>query len=263
MYIDIHTHLDHDNFNTDRDEVVKRARDAGVKLIINNGVNPVTNRLTLEYAKKYDIVEAALGIYPVEALSKEIEQMGISNWLVKPFDMGEELTFIEHQAKTKKIVAFGEVGLDFHSVGRETENSQKSVFQRFIDLSEKYKLPLIIHSRKAEQDVFDMLQSSNARKAVFHCFTGRVSLAKKIIDKGYSFSIPPLVVRNQQFQGLVQEIPTSRILTETDAPYLGPDPGKRNEPMNVISSVDIIAKLKKVEPEEMKKMIYMNYKNLF
>jgi len=255
--IDVHTHLDHPKFKDDLDEVIQRAKKAGLKAIINNGIDPETNRFTLELAKKYDIVKASLGIYPPEVLEAEIKQYGL-NTKLKPFDIDEEIEFIKKNKKN--IIALGEVGLDY---SQETKKQpQKELFQKFIELSEKTKLPLSVHSRKAESEVIEMLESSKA-KPVLHCFCGKIKLAKKAADLNYSFSIPCNIVNSQQFQRLVQEVNINQLLTETDAPYLGPIKQERNEPANVIHTIKKIAEIKRFEPEEVANNIFYNYQRLY
>ena len=248
LLVDAHAHLDHCKFEKDLDEVIQRAKDNDVKAIINNGINPEKNRITLELAEKYDIVKAALGLYPIEALEMSEE------------DIDKELEFI---SKNKdKIVALGEVGLDYHW-DKEKHDKQKKLFEKIIGLSEKLKKPLIVHSRNAEQDVLDMIESSNVKKVVLHCFGGSFDLTNKANDMNLFFSIPANVTRSNHFQKIVKEVNINKILTETDSPYLSPEPGKRNEPANIVKSVEKIAELKKMDVIEVANNIFMNYKDLF
>ncbi len=247
LLVDVHTHLDHCKFKNDLDKVIDNAKRNNVKVIINNGIDIKKNRETLELAKKYDIVKSALGLYPIEALK------------LKDEEVDEELEFI---SKNKdKIVAIGEGGLDYHWDKKEHDR-QKKIFEKIIKLAEKLKKPLIVHSRMAEKDALDLLESSNA-KVVLHCFNGNFDLVKKADKLGYYFSIPTNVVRSEQFQKIVSMININKILTETDSPYLSPFPGKRNEPCNIIESVKKIAEIKKMDKEEVANNIFMNYKNLF
>lgn len=237
MYVDVHCHLDHELLKVD--EVIKRARKAGVKKIITNGVNPRTNRIALELANKYNEVEAALGIYPDEA-----------------GDIDEEINFI----RENKIVAIGEIGLDYaEEVDRER---QKSVFEKQLKLAEELKLPVIVHSRKAELDVIEMLEERKL-KVIMHCFCGKKNLVKRVRDNKWYFSIPTNVVRAQNFQQIVSNVPMNQILTETDAPFLSPFRGEVNEPANVVESVKVISRIKEMEQEEVKNMIYYNFQRVF
>ena len=248
LLVDVHAHLDHCKFKQDLDMVIERARKNNVKSIINNGINPEKNKITLELAKKYDIVKAALGLYPTDAIKMKEEEID------------KELEFIKKNKN--KIVAIGEIGLDYHWDLKQ-HDKQKEIFEKIINLAEKIKKPLIIHSRKAEEDTINLLESSNVKKTVLHCFNGNFSLVKKADDLGYYFSIPTNVTRSEQFQKIVNLININKILTETDSPYLSPFPGQRNEPCNIVYSIKKIAEIKNMNVEEVANNIFMNYKNLF
>ncbi len=256
LFIDIHCHIDHPRFN-DLDKTIENARKAGLKIILTNGINPETNRKTLEIAKKYDIVKPALGIYPVNQLVKEIKE-GTYPIKVEEFDVDSEISFIEKNKDN--ILAIGESGLD--GLDRKNILEQKSVFEKLIKLSEKIKKPIIIHSRKAEQDVIDMIESSNA-KVLLHCFSGRKHLVKKAADLGYYFSIPTNVVRAQNFQIITQIVDINQLFCETDAPYLSPFKEKRNEPGFVVESYKKIAEIKGMQLKEVMNNIWMNFEKLF
>ncbi|MBN1544380.1 TatD family hydrolase [Candidatus Woesearchaeota archaeon] len=256
MLIDVHAHLDHEMFSKDRDEVVARARAAGVKVIIANGVDPETNRYVLHFAEKYDIVRPALGIYPPDALQEEVSCGGYPLKML-PYDVDEELEKIEKA----KPIALGEVGLDYKNC--KDANMQKDIFQKFIDLSKKLEIPLIIHSRKAEQEVIDMLDAAGAKKVVLHCFSGRKSLITRAAERGWSFSIPTNVVRSEHFQQMIRQVHISQLLTETDCPYLSPFSGQRNEPAFVIESLKKIADIKGMTVEDAANNIFKNYQDLF
>lgn len=247
MLIDVHCHLD---ALGNIDEAIKHATGAGIGIIISNGINPNTNRITLDLAKKYPVVKAALGLYPPDALEmteKEIDA---------------ELEFIKKNKEN--IMAIGEVGIDYHWIKEPTQQKkEREIFEKVVALAEKIKKPVIVHSRNAEADAIDLLASSKLKKVVLHCFGGNLKLAAKAIDADYSFSIPTNVVRDSHFQKLVEMVPTTRLFTETDAPYLGPEKGVPNEPANIAKSMPVIAQLKKVTPEEMEKMIFSNYQKMF
>ncbi|MBU2561624.1 MAG: TatD family hydrolase [Nanoarchaeota archaeon] len=254
LLVDVHAHLD--LFKDDLDGVIARAKAAGVKVIIANGVDSQTNRVVLDLAKKYDIVKPALGIYPPDALQQEVD-VGDYPIQLKPYDVDEELAFIEKS----EPVALGEVGLDYKT-GKDIAG-QKELFQKFIDLSKKLDIPLIVHSRKAEQVVIDMLDASGAKKVVLHCFSGKKSLIKRAAGKGWSFSIPTNVVRSEHFQNMINMVHISQLLTETDAPLLSPFPGQRNEPAFVLESLKKIAELKGLTVEDAANAVFQNYQNLF
>jgi len=259
MLIDVHAHLSHEKFSKDLDKVIERAKKVDIKAIITSGVNVPTNREALEIAKKYDIVKVSLGLYPIDLLDLSSDEIGLSRQ-VEPFVLSDELKFIK---KSKdKIVAVGEVGMDF-AWDKEHHNKQKKNFEKIITFVEKIKKPMIVHSRKAEKECLDLLESSKLKKVILHCFSGNKKLIKKGYDLGYYFSIPAVIVRLQHFQTLVDMIDMSKILTETDAPWLSPYPGKRNESSFIVETIKKISEIKKLDREEVENMIFMNYKKIF
>lgn len=262
LLVDIHAHLDHDKFKPDLDKVIERAKKAGVKHIITSGVNSATNRLILKISEKYDIVHPSFGLYPIDALAKEVELGEAPGFArdIEPIDVDKELEWIKKNKD--KCVAVGEVGLDY-KFGEKHKQEQKRNFQKIIETVEKIKKPIIVHSRKAEFDVIEMLGSSKIRHIILHCFTGRKHLVKKAADKGWNFSIPPIIVKLQQFQLMAGIVNISQLLTETDCPYLSPYPNQRNEPAFVIETIKKIAEIKKMTAEETANSIFMNYQRIF
>lgn len=252
-YVDVHAHFDLGEYDEDLSEVVEESKAAGVNAIIANGVKPDSNRKVLDIAKKYDIIKPALGYYPTHVTEDGIKKVE------------EEIEFIKKQ---KDLIAIGEVGLDY-KFSEETKNIQElkkiqiEAFQKIIELSEKTKLPLIIHSRKAELDVIEMLESSTLKNSVMHCFSGKKKLMQRAADNGYFFSIPVIVLKTQQFQETVKYLNINKILTETDSPYLSPEQGTRNDPKNVALSVKKISELKGLTEQETANNLFMNYQKLF
>jgi len=252
MLLDIHCHLDHFLFKKDLNEVLQRAEDV---LIVTSGINIETNRFALALSKKHENIKASLGIYPIQALEAEIKK---GEYPIKPekIDIDAEIEFIK---KNKEIIfSIGEIGLDY-SLAHDSEKQQKELFQKMIELAEKIKKPVIIHSRKAEQDVIDMLESSNLKKIVLHCFCGKQKLVKKAQDNGWFLTVPTNVVRSQQMQYIAETTDINKIVTETDAPYLSPFPEKRNEPSFVVEAVKKIAEIKKMDVKEVENNIFKNY----
>ena len=260
--VDVHCHLNHQKFDEDRDDVVEKARKAGVKVIITSGVNVPTNREVLELAKKYDIVKCTLGIYPIDALNIKIDaldEVGLTRQ-AEPFDVDEELEFI--MSKKKDIVGIGECGMDFKYL-KDYEKQQKINFQKCIDCAEKLKKPIVVHTRSAELECVEMLESSKLKKVILHSFGGRKTLMKRAADNGWSFSVPAVITRLQHFETLVSLVNINQLLTETDAPWLSPVAGVRNEPANVLASVKKIAELKKFNVEETADSVFLNYQRMF
>jgi len=245
MLFDVHAHLSYKSFDKDRASVVKRAEEAGVVAIIENGTDPASNRKVLDLAERYKIIRPALGIYPSDAL------------LMSDEEIDEEMKFISKQ----KIAAIGEVGLDFYKV--PNHERQEQVFLKFIELAKHLDLPIIVHSRDAERRAFELLKQSKAKKVVMHCFSGDLELAQEIEKEGYMFSIPPIIVHSKKFQKLVKKISVSQLLTETDSPFLSPVPKERNEPKNVEVTLKKISELKNLDFSETKKIFFMNFKKFF
>ena len=263
MLIDIHCHLDHYYFKDDLDRVIDYAKKAGLKVILTSGVNPETNRKALELAEKYDIVKASLGIYPIQTLQKEIDSGGYPLKENK-FDIDNEVEFIKNNKA--KIVSIGEAGLDY-SQGEDQKN-QKKIFEKIIGVAEKLNKPIIVHSRKAEADCVDMLESSKLKKIVMHCFCGRKSLVKKVVDNGWFLTIPTNVVRSAQFQENAEITPITQLFCETDAPYLSPFKNplgefQRNEPAFVAESYKKLAEIKGMELKEVINNVWMNWQKTF
>lgn len=245
MLIDIHCHLDYPPLNDDLDKVIDNAKKAGLKVILTSGTNPQSNRKVLEIAEKYDIVKPCLGLYPVQE---------------NKFNADEEISFIEKNRN--KITAVGEVGMDYFLV-RDDLGEQKALFEKIISLVEKINKPIIVHSRKAEADCVNMLESSKLKKIVMHCFSGRKSLVKKVIDNGWFLTIPASVVRSQQFQDNAKTAPITQLFCETDSPYLSPFKDRSNEPAFVAESYKKIAEIKGMELKEVVNNVWMNWQKTF
>jgi len=253
MLVDVHAHLDFEGLRERLDEVIANAKNAGVKSIITSGVNPETNRIALEIVNKYpDIVHASWGLYPIDALERE-------GLIGKPIDVDSEIEFLKKNKD--KFISVGEVGLDLHS-GKDLAR-QKEAFSKVLDAAKKVNKTVLVHSRKAESEAIDMLESHGMKKVVMHCFTAKKSLVKRAYDLGYYFSIPPVIVRLQQFQDMADFVDINHILTETDAPFLSPFKDKRNEPAFVVETINKIAEIKKMDKIEVINNIWMNYQKLF
>jgi len=258
MLIDIHSHLDHCYFKDDLDKVIENAKKADVKIILTAGINPETNRKALKLAEKYEIVKACLGIYPIQNNDKLTNQY--KNKKFKKINIEDEMKFI---IKNKKnIAAISEIGLDYFWV-KDKEKEQKELFEEMISLAEKLNKPVIVHSRKAEQDTIEMLKSSKLKKIIMHCFTGKKLLVKKIIDNNWFLTAPTSIVRSIQFQENIKIIPITQLFAETDAPYLTPFKDKRNEPSYIIESYKKIAEIKDMELKEVINNIWMNWQKTF
>lgn len=262
FFVDVHTHLTHDAFAADLDEVVSRAKSAGVQSIVVNGLEPKSNRMILEMAEKFSMIRPALGIYPLDAVCDQIPHD--FPFEVPVFDVNAEIDFIRQQAKLGKITAIGECGLDGYYLGQDYLAGQEAVFERLIDIAVDFNLPLIIHTRKCEKRAGEILASCGVKKVNFHCFTGRASMAKDYAERqGWYFSIPANCHVNEGFQKMMRTLPPELLLTETDAPYLPPMKGQRNEPANVVSTVKLLAELRSWSFEKARDQVFQNYLRLF
>lgn len=261
MYVDVHTHLTHEKFRGDQAAVIARAKAAGLGAIVVNGLEPESNREILELARD-PVIKPALGIYPIDAVNDRLPE-GFP-FPVARFDVKAEIQFIREQAMAGRLVAVGECGLDGHWLGEDTFSAQEAVFEELIGIAMAADIPVIIHTRKLEQRSIEILTALGVKKADFHCFGGKVKLALDAAEKhGWHFSIPANAPVNEAFRKMLRDLPSELLLTETDAPYLSPVKGQRNEPANVVGTVELFAALRKISPDEAKNRIWNNYLALF
>jgi TatD DNase family protein len=263
MLIDTHAHLDFPEFNQDRDEVILRAKEKGIALIVNIGSSLQGSQRSLELAKKYDSVYATIGIHPHEA---------------DKFS-SREIAIIQELAKQDKVVAIGEIGLDYFlparpvlPVGKAGKNFSKSENQRplftsLLKLAKDLNLPLVIHSREAEADTLKSLKSILPHKIVIHCFSGDGNFLKECLDLGIfiSFTCNITYKKAENLRNLVKAAPLDRFFLETDAPYLSPEGlrGRRNEPANIRILAEEVARIKQISFEEVAKVTTESAKAFF
>ena len=250
--IDSHAHLGMRRFDRDRDHVIERALSAGVRGIITIGIDANSSSDAAGLAEVYPCVYAAAGIHPHNADSSTYHDL-------------KELRLL---AKRKKVVAIGEIGLDFFR-NLSTRKNQIEMFKRQLDIAISLDLPVVIHDRQAHEEVLGILASfrGNGPKGVIHCFSGDYELAKAFMDMGYSISIPGTVTLESanQTRDAATRIPLDRMLLETDAPFLTPLPckGQRNEPSFVIHTARKVAQLRDIPLEELAKRTSQNTYQLF
>ncbi len=251
LYIDTHAHLDYELFNEDREIVIQRAIKNGVAAIITIGVDLESSLKAVEIADKYATVFAAVGIHPTECADVPDSE----------FDRIEEL------AQHEKVVAIGEIGLDYYHM-RAPKDVQQNAFLYQVHLAQKLNLPLIIHNRDAHEDMYKLIRSKNISEVggVMHSFSGSVEFLEKILltDLYISFT-GNVTFKNSALGELVKRVPLERLLLETDSPFLTPVPlrGKRNEPAFIIYTAQKIAELKQIPVEELGKITSENTKRLF
>lgn len=246
-FIDLHCHIDF--YKDDEiDEIVKEAREKGVGIIVVNGVKPENNRKILKLAEKYSEIKVGLGLYPIDALKMKEKEIDL------------ELDFMKKNKD--KIVAIGEVGLDFKEDDKEHER-QVETFKKIIQLAKKINKPLIVHSRKAEKETIEILEKEKAEKVVMHCFSGAFKLIERIISNRWSMTIPTNVTFSEHFQKAIEVVPIEQIFCETDSPYLHPKKERNNIPGNVIESYKKIAEIKGMKLDEVRDKIFENFDRMF
>lgn len=262
FFVDVHTHLTHEDFAQDWQQVLARAEAAGLGAIVVNGLEPKSNRQILAWAKSFPVIKPAIGIYPLDAVNDRIPPD--FPFPVDKFDVDLEIAFIREQAKAGHLAAIGECGLDAYYLPADQLPHQERVFEQLIDIAMTYDLPIIIHTRKAEQRAGEILAHMGAKKVNFHCFGGRTALAKRYAEENeWWFSIPANCTVNEAFQKMLKILPPEKILTETDAPFLAPVKGNRNEPANVVGTVEMLAKFRGWAPEQAKENVWKNFQTLF
>jgi len=256
--VDVHAHMDFKGYK-DLPAMLERAKAVGVKAIISNGTNRISNENVLALSKKYPIIKCAMGFYPIDLLGLGPDEAGLPHQK-GPIDLDEELAYIKKHRDD--VIAIGEVGMDFHW-DKDHHKLQEEQFTQIVEFAKKIKKPLIIHSRKAEEKVIEILEAQSMSKANLHCFCGKKRLVKKALDLGLRFSIPANIDRALSFQMIVNLAPISQLFTETDSPWLAPVKDTLNEPANVALTVKKIAELKGLDEKETALLIYKNYQELF
>jgi len=256
MYlIDSHCHLDFPQFNNDRQAVVQRAREAGVEIIINPGADLESSRRAVALAERYPEVYAAVGVHPHEA--KTVTD--------------EVIAELRALARHPKVVAIGEIGLDFYR-NLSPRDVQRRAFRQQLALAAELGLPVIVHSREAHDDVMAILAENRESQAtdlwgVLHAFSGDRAMAERALEMGFCLGIAgPVTFRNaHRLRALVRELPLEALLLETDAPYLTPHPhrGERNEPARVALVAEAVAGLHGVTAEVVAQQTAANVRLLF
>ncbi|WP_454062616.1 TatD family hydrolase [Candidatus Nitrospira salsa] len=256
MLIDSHVHLDDERYNPDRAEIFERAEEAGVESFITIGCDLATSRAAVELADRHANVYATVGVHPHEV--KHIQD----SWYQE----------LKELAKHPKVVGYGEIGLDFH-YDHSPREIQRQRFREQIQLAHELQLPVVIHTREAQNDTITILREEHAAKigGVIHCFSGDATLANDALGLGFYISFSGIITfRNaSELREIVRTVPDDRLLIETDAPYLTPVPyrGKRNESAYIKQVAEKVAKVKEGENpeafERIAKITATNAKRLF
>ena len=254
MIIDSHCHLTYEPMSSSLDETIRRANNDGVKYLLTISTEDKSFKNILDIVKNYSSVYGTYGIHPHEAKkNKEIK----SNYIVEKVN------------KSKKIIGIGESGLDFY-YNHSEKKDQISSFLEHIDASQKTNLPLIVHTRSAEDDTLKILKQATQKKdfkILIHCFTGTKEFAFKLLDIGAYISASGVVTfkKSKELAETFRKIPTNRILVETDSPYLAPEPlrGKPNEPSYITHTVRFLSDLKSISYEKFSDFTTQNFFDLF
>ncbi len=263
--IDIHSHVQFAAYDADRDEVVARAREAGVGMI-NVGTQQDTSKAAVKLAHKYpDIAWATIGLHPIHTSKSFHDKQELSEGGEEFTSRGEifDYEFYKKLGVDPKVVGIGECGLDYYRLGNDTKKLQQEVFVKHIALAKELHKPLMIHCREAYDDLLAMLDGSVTGDC--HFFAGGWQTAKKFLDLGFTLSFTGVITFTHDYDEVVKNTPLDMILAETDSPYVTPEPlrGKRNEPVNVQYVVAKIAELKKLPLEHVQGAILNNTKRVF
>jgi TatD DNase family protein len=257
MFVDSHAHIDGEEYDDDRDEVVARARAAGLRAILNIGTgDPHSGSLerAIEVAERYEGVYAAIGVHPHDARLFDDEAARRCQALVK---------------SSPRVVAWGEIGLDYY-YDNSPRDVQREVFIRQLRLARSLGLPVVVHSREADEDTVQILRaewSVAERGGVMHCFGGSLWMMQQVVELGFMISFAGNVTfkKAEGLRQVAQRVPLERLLVETDCPYLTPVPyrGKRNEPARVVEVARCLAELHNLTTEEMGRRTAHNFARFF
>ena len=271
MFVDSHCHIDGPEYDADRDEVIARARDAGVTTMLNVGTgDPYSGAFerAVALAEAHDEIYCAIGVHPHDA---------------KLFDAVAEQRLIDLTKQSARLVAWGEIGLDYH-YDHSPRDVQREVFRRQLQIARSLELPVVVHSRDADDDTTSILREeltgtgvspvshaqdahATSRAGVLHCFGGSLQMARDAIDLGFYISFAGNLTfrKAEDLRDIASALPLDRLLVETDCPYLTPVPfrGKRNEPARVVETAKCLAELKGASVEEVGQVTTENFQRLF
>ena len=246
--IDTHAHISYDDYADKIDEVIQAAEENGVEKIICVGVDLSSSENCLKLAEKYPTLYATCGIHPHDA------DKAPKGYLY------ELETFSQHP----KMVAVGEIGLDFH-YDFSDRKIQRRVFHEQLEMAKSLEFPAVVHCRESDEDILEGIQNSGNKKGVVHCFASSVGFAQNVLESGFHISFTGMITFVKELEQVVRDIPLERMMVETDSPYLSPKPfrGKQNEPKNVLHIAKKIAELKEISLEEVADSTTETALNLF
>jgi len=250
MYFDSHAHYDDKRFNNDRKSLLDNLPKQGVDYVVNIGADMRSSKASVELAENYGYIYATVGVHP---------------HYVKNMKDGD-LRTLETYAAHKKVVAIGEAGLDFYR-DLSPRELQRLWFKKQIELALKLDLPFIVHSRDASEETMEIIKASGLNRGVIHCYSGSTQMAYDYVKMGFYIGIDgPVTYDNaKKINDVVYSVPMDRLLIETDAPYLTPNPnrGKRNDSTQLQYIVNAIAQIKQMTPESVAEATSFNAKKLF
>ena len=254
MLFDTHAHYDDKRFDEDRDEILSSMPKNGVGLILNPGCDIETSKKAIEYAEKYSHVYAAVGIHP-----EYIEEIELDSTI-------KELKTLA--LSSKRIKAIGEIGLDYYWIKEpELRAKQAELLRRQLALAKELDMPVIIHDREAHADTLKIVEEFPEVKGVFHCYSGSIEMAQRLISLGYLISFTGVITYKNAKKAVevVENIPLDKLMIETDSPYMSPEPfrGKRNSSLYVYRMAEAIADIKNIPLDEVINQTTENGKKLF
>jgi TatD DNase family protein len=259
---DVHAHLTHPRLLPEIDAVLARARAAGVTTIVSNGLNPRDNEAVRALAARQPSVRPAFGFYPVDAVLADMVAMGVDYPRdEEPIAWDDGVAWV--RAHAGEALAIGEIGLDGHWVPEALWPKQEEVFRALVRVALDAGKPIVVHTRKRERRTFELLTELGASRVCWHCFGGKVSLARQIAERGHWFSIPANARRSESFTRMLETLPRNRLLLETDCPYLPPNREERNEPATVAGTAAYAAELWSVGVDEVERRTAENFERLF
>jgi len=247
-FIDTHCHIYYDKYQNDISDVINRAKNKNIKHIICVGVDLESSEKSIILSDQYESVFATVGYHPHESKS------AVDNYLYKMLEL----------LKHPKAVAIGEIGLDYY-YKHSDKKTQIKVFREQLELAKDLDMPVIIHNRESDKDLYDNLKNSKINNGVIHCYSSDVKYANKIFDLGLLVSFTGILTFSKSLQAVVKEIPLEKMMIETDSPYLTPIPfrGKRNEPHMVSFVAEKIAEIKNISIDEVANVTTETAKNFF
>lgn len=252
MFIDSHAHLDDERFDEDRKALIDSLKENKIELVINIGYDIGSSRASVDLAKEYENIYAVVGVHPHDA--QDVSE-----------DYLEELKELSQE---EKVVAIGEIGLDFY-YDNSPRDIQRKVFLDQLELGRELDLPVVIHTRDANQETFEILKEAQAKgtRGVLHCYSGSPEMALEYIKLGYYISLggPVTFKKARVPKEVAKVVPLDKLLIETDCPYLTPEPfrGRRNEPKYVAYTAEVIAEIKGISIEDLAEATSRNTKNVF